>query len=423
MQTHSKRVQLLRRAIAPNTHNGQKKYCAMGSKSAHSRLESVSEQREADPTPGVFATAPSPHPADERLTTMLLLLTAAIAVAADAPAPASPTEAAVSPAPPSGPSTIALVCAAAAEGDPELAASIARLGTKSDPAAADRLAEVAAAIAATGHCPTAALAPDTAVADRTPASAQLAGEQPAEAALAGTDSPSAPTPTPAEAAKAPAKTSAKTAAIKGRLEFGLGQSSGTTDSANANIAAALTSDAGGWQQKLAATLDYQDIEGIAANERYTANYDVRRTLSKQAFVSGLFSFESDRLSGFKRRTAQSLGFGAKLALAKSLSLDLSGGPSLRQVEWIGARGKEELLGARGSAALAWNIAPGVAFAATTSGIFEAANGTIEGQASLTGKIAGPLAMRIQLTARHETRSYPGIEPTTTTSRASIVYSF
>lgn len=123
------------------------------------------------------------------------------------------------------------------------------------------------------------------------------------------------------------------------------------------------------------------------------------------------------------RTTQSFGFGAKVDLAQQMTLDLSGGPSWRQIEWLGARGNEDLLGARGSAALSWTIAPGVSFAATGSGIFEATRGTIEGQASLTGKVIGPLATRLQFTARHETRPFPGIEPTTTTSRASIVYNF
>jgi putative salt-induced outer membrane protein len=279
----------------------------------------------------------------------------------------------------------ALICAAAADGDAPLAKTIAALAMKTQPAAAADVTALVAAIEAAGKCPD--------------AGATKAVQDPAEPVMA------APPP------------------IRGRLEVGLGQTSGTTDAANANIAAALEAEHGRWSQKLRATLDYQDIEGIAAAERYTTSWDAKRTLSKSAFVTAFATFESDKLAGFRARTTQSIGFGAKFPLAKQLVLDLSGGPSWRQVDWIGERAKEGLFGARGSAAVSWMLAPGVSVAASGSGIFEADSGTIEGQASITGKLIGPLATRLQLTARHETKPYPGIEPTTTTSRASLVYSF
>lgn len=271
----------------------------------------------------------------------------------------------------------ALLCASPVEG-PEAPQTVARLLAKQQPGAETEIETLTAVLASTGKCP---------------------------------DPPPPPEPTRPKSA------------IKGSLEFGLGQSSGTTDSANANIAGALEAAQGRWSQRLRATLDYQDIEGIAASERYTANWDLKHTLSKNAFVTGIATFESDRLAGFRARTTQSVGFGAKFGIAPALTLDLSGGPSWRQVKWVGDRGKEAQLGARGSAALNWTLAPGVSFAASGSGIFEAASGTIEGQAAITGKLLGPLATRLQLTARHETNPYPGVEPTTTTSRASIVYNF
>lgn len=273
----------------------------------------------------------------------------------------------------------ALLCASAAEGDPALPRRIGRLLAGQQPAAAAEIETLTAAIEAAGTCP----AP--------------------------------PPPPPAPAAPA--------SMLKGQLEFGLGQSTGPTDMANANIAAALQGDIGKWRQSLRLTLDYQDIEGIAANERYTANWDVRRTLSKTAFVSALTSFERDPQAGFATRLTQSIGFGAKLPLAPTFMLDLSGGPSRRETEWLGARGTETQIGARGSAALAWKLSDRIDVAASTSGIFEAASGTIEGQASITGKLIGPLATRLQFVARHETRALPGIDPTSTTSRASIVYDF
>jgi putative salt-induced outer membrane protein len=285
---------------------------------------------------------------------------------------------ATAPAPPLSAESRALLCAAPGESRPTLASDLAALLVKQQPGAASEIDALADAIAATGKCP------------------------------------DPPPPDPVVAKALP---------LKGQLEFGLGQSTGSTDMANANIAAALEGEHGAWSQKLRVTLDYQDIEGIAANERYSAAWDIRRTLSKNAFVTGLATVERDRLAGFVTRLTQSVGFGAKVALAPTLSLDLSGGPSRRETEWLGPRGKEAQFGARGTAGLNWKIADSVIFAASTSGIFEAASGTIEGQASITGKLIGPLATRLQFTARHETRAYPGIEPTSTTSRASIVYDF
>lgn len=271
----------------------------------------------------------------------------------------------------------ALLCASQAEGGAALTQAIARLLVKQQPDAAHGIEALVSALSATGTCP----------------------------------EPLPPEPTPPKRS------------IKGQLEFGLGQSTGATDAANANIAAALQSENDAWSQKLRLTLDYQDIEGIAATERYAAAYDLRRTLSKRAFVAGLVTLELDRLAGFRSRFTQSLGFGAMLDLGPALSLDLTGGPSRRETEWLDPRGREAQFGARGTAGLNWKIADNVSFAAATSGVFEAASGTIEGQASITGKLIGPLATRLQFTARHETKTYPGITPTSTTSRASIVYDF
>ncbi|SEH13043.1 Putative salt-induced outer membrane protein YdiY [Sphingopyxis sp. YR583] len=278
------------------------------------------------------------------------------------------------------PETRSLICAAASEGDLLLARSVAALASKRRPELSASAAALVEAIDKTGQCP-----PETAA-------------------------PAVPTAPPA-------------ADLKGNLEFGLGQTSGPTDAANANIAASIESTDGRWTQKLRATLDYQDVEGIAASERYTAAWDAKRRLSKTAFLTALATFESDRFAGIRSRTMQSFGFGGKFPLADKLSLDLSGGPSWRQVDWFGERPRETQFGARGLAAFDWIVAPGFSVAASGSGVFEAASGTIEGQASITGKLIGPLATRLQFSARHETKPYPGIEPTTTTSRASLVYSF
>ncbi|MBY8823280.1 DUF481 domain-containing protein [Sphingomonas colocasiae] len=321
----------------------------------------------------------------------------------------------------------ALICAAAADGDPVLARRVAGLVARTDPAMAAAASALGHAVEADGRCPDMAVAPSASQSPASVLSSPVSSSVPQSAVKPGQASATGGSAKaggrPSAAARAAGQTPAQAPVLKGQLEFGLGQTTGNTDTAAANIAASLASDVDGWKQKLSGALDYQRIEGFAANERYIAAYDVRRDLSAAAFISGLVSLESDRRSGFASRSTQSLGFGAKLALGQDLSLDLSGGPSLRRTDWVGERGDERMFGARGSAALNWAISPGFSFAASTSGIFEAESGTIEGQASITGKLIGPLATRLQVSARHETNAYPGMTPTTTSSRASIVYSF
>lgn len=100
-----------------------------------------------------------------------------------------------------------LICAAAAKGDKKLARSIAALAAEAHPASADEFNGLTSMIAANGKC---------------------------------VDAPAAKEPPSSADARKAAPDS-----IKGSLEFGLGQTNGPTNNANANIAAAVEAVNGG----------------------------------------------------------------------------------------------------------------------------------------------------------------------------------
>jgi putative salt-induced outer membrane protein len=295
-----------------------------------------------------------------------IVITAITLALGSAPATASPISAGAR----------SMICKAQEQGDAAILASIFSLAADSEPDAKGEITALARDIAVHGRCPLPA-------------------------------TPAAPEPSP----------------VSAQLEFGLAQIAGTTDSASANAAFTLGYKTPRWTHKWRAALDYRETEGLPSYDRLLAAYDVTRALGRSAFMSAVLSFERDKSAGFFSRLTQSIGFGAKLGLAPSMKLDLSGGPSLRHVEPVGMAFNDTNLGVRGAAALDWKIAPAVTLNATTSGIFEANKGTIEAQTSLNGKLIGPISTRLQLTARYETNAYPGTAPTTTTSRATLVYSF
>jgi putative salt-induced outer membrane protein len=199
-------------------------------------------------------------------------------------------------------------------------------------------------------------------------------------------------------------------------------SSGNSDDAGVALGLNFAKETFAWKHAFTFSADYQRSDGAVSKERYFGGYAGQRKLNRRAFVSITLSAERDRFAGFHSRLSEGLGIGYRLLDSPRLKLDLAGGPALRQTDYIGEPDKAEFA-ANVAGNFQWTITPDTIFTQTAQTYLSSGNSTFAATTSLTTKLREALSARASIDVRHETDPPDDREPTDTTSRVTLVYSF
>lgn len=208
----------------------------------------------------------------------------------------------------------------------------------------------------------------------------------------------------------------------GRGEAGASVSTGNTDSTGVSLGLGLAKEGLRWRHALNASADYLENQGVREKERYFVGYQGNYKFGDRAYALGLVSWERDRFAGFSRRLTESLGLGYSVIRTPTMTLNLEGGPALRQTRFV-VGGSENHLAVRGALDYAWTIRPGLTFTETASYYGESGNSTILSNTALDVKLIGALSARVSFLLQNESDPPPGLEKTNTTSRLTLVYGF
>jgi putative salt-induced outer membrane protein len=208
----------------------------------------------------------------------------------------------------------------------------------------------------------------------------------------------------------------------GQGELGAGLTTGNTDQVNALIGLRLAKEGLRARHKFAASLDYQQTDGLRTRERYAANYGLNYLLGDGLYISSTLGWERDEFAGFSRRFTESIGLGVRLIDRPRMTLDVDGGPALRQTLFIDGTSDDEF-GARGSLTYRWTIRNGFTFSEDASIVSSDGNTTIISASALAAKITEYLSTRVSFNVQSETQPLPGRKPTDTATRVSVIYSF
>jgi len=208
----------------------------------------------------------------------------------------------------------------------------------------------------------------------------------------------------------------------GQGEAGFGLTSGNTDQLSALIGLKLNKEGLKARHKFAASLDYQKTDGILSRERSVATYEFNYLLGQGLYLSSSLGWERDEFAGFARRFTESLGLGYRLVEKPGMTLDVDGGPALRQTRFTDGTGDDEF-GARASLTWRWTIRDGFTASEDASIVSSDGNTTLISTSALTAKLTSFISARMSFNIQSETDPLPGRQATDTVTRASLVYSF
>jgi len=157
-------------------------------------------------------------------------------------------------------------------------------------------------------------------------------------------------------------------------------------------------------------------------EKYelTAKSDYKFKEFNYLFV--VVNYEDDKFSGYDYRASEAIGYGNRLIHRENLTLDLEGGPGVRQSESdAGAKKDESML--RLSGKLEWKASKTAKFnQELTSEVGEDITIT-KSVSALRNQVNGDLSSVLTLTVRNVSDVPVGVKETDTETTLALVYSF
>jgi putative salt-induced outer membrane protein len=213
--------------------------------------------------------------------------------------------------------------------------------------------------------------------------------------------------------------------------------SGKSDTATANVDARVVHRAAPWTHIGRLDFDYGSADDQTKTYRARLTGRIRRDLTERLYFLGQLDYENDRFSGFEYQTTESVGLGYRVFDLPDFTLDVEGGPALRQskVEETGAIDHEVL--ARLGLNLDWSISDTARFTNETtvfaskdavdiesvSGAFVPDSSESKNLSALELRIIGDLTARLSFELRYRSDPPPGGVSTTTITKFGIVHRF
>lgn len=131
----------------------------------------------------------------------------------------------------------------------------------------------------------------------------------------------------------------------------------------------IEQEIGKWENSAGLEFDYGRVDKTTNTHLFRVEGRSQRELDEALYGYGIGSYEDDRFSGFEYQITEGVGLGYQLFDLETFSLDIEGGPSLRQSR-IEATGelRQQLLG-RLATNLEWDISDTASFSNETSLLF------------------------------------------------------
>jgi len=210
---------------------------------------------------------------------------------------------------------------------------------------------------------------------------------------------------------------------KGHGQLGGSVTGGNTRSTGLALALDFSRDGLNWTHSFNASFDYQRDNGVETKSRSFASYQANYRFSDRLYLLGLSSWESNRFSGFDSRGTESLGFGYSLVHTPVMTLQLEGGPALRQTDFV-TTGPKNTIAGRAAVNCAWSMLSNLKLSENMSYYNEDRDGTFTANTALTMGLVGSLSVQASYLAQYEnTPATALLHRYNSTARTTLVYSF
>jgi len=210
---------------------------------------------------------------------------------------------------------------------------------------------------------------------------------------------------------------------KGHGQVGGSVTSGNTRSTGLALALDFSRDGLKWTHAFNGSFDYQRDNGVETKSRGFASYQVNYRFNDRLYLLGLSSWECNRFSGFDNRATESLGFGYSLIKTPAMTLQLEGGPALRQTDFV-TTGPRNTIAGRAAMNYAWSVLSNLKLSENMSYYNEDRDGTFTANTALTMGLIGSLSVQASYLAQYEnTPTTTALHHYNSTARTTLVYSF
>jgi putative salt-induced outer membrane protein len=208
----------------------------------------------------------------------------------------------------------------------------------------------------------------------------------------------------------------------GKGQIGLYSHTGNTDDGGIAVGVNLDRDGLRWRHIITLLADYQQENGKATKEKYSAGYEGDYKVTKRFYAYGVLYGEQDIFASIQSRFSESLGVGYRFIDRKTMTLGLEAGPAIRQTAYIGAPSLDTV-DVRLAGDFSWTFWDNTTFTQTAWTYVEHRNPTLTASTAVTTRLQKGVSARASFDVTHEGDPAPGREKTDTTSRLTLVFSF
>ncbi len=205
-------------------------------------------------------------------------------------------------------------------------------------------------------------------------------------------------------------------------EFGYVATSGNTDTQNLNTKLGLTNETRTWRHILGIeALNNTDADTTTA-ERYAAFGQADYKLNATDYLFGRLSYETDKFSGYEYKITEVVGYGRRVLDQNNMTLDLEGGPGLRQSKLDNGDSENEVI-ARIAAVYLWKFSETSRFSQELSSEIGEENAVTKSVTALHADVVGNLGIKLSLTVENTSEVPAGIDKNDVETAVSLVYAF
>ncbi|HET9160704.1 MAG TPA: DUF481 domain-containing protein [Caulobacteraceae bacterium] len=209
---------------------------------------------------------------------------------------------------------------------------------------------------------------------------------------------------------------------KGSMELGGALATGPHDVAGGYASLDLTRSSLRWKHRFTARGDYQETDNNRSTDRFALAYEPRVTLSDTAYGVGIAQVEHDKILGLESRYTLGAGVGLRLPDDLPVKLTVDIGPAIRLTNRVG-QPQETAVSARGSLNLRWLQSDRLTVSEESAIYTDHVQTSARSVTALDTLLYGPLKARLSYNLQYERNPLSGFSGLSTSTRASLLYSF
>lgn len=209
---------------------------------------------------------------------------------------------------------------------------------------------------------------------------------------------------------------------RNNIELGAVQTAGNTQTLTVNAKLKSVYEVEHWRTTVTGNAVNSSANKATTAEKYEASIQQDWKISKRDYIFGRVGFESDRFAGFKRRTAETVGYGRQLVKTATFAWQGEIGAGLRQTKKTDLTSESEAV-ARVGTNLGWQFSESSKLSQDLNSEGGAKGWTTKSVTALQTALNSHLSSKISLSLTHNSKVPAGTKKLDTETAITLVVNF